>query len=102
MTPKDGFHRRALFAGAWSMAITGASLPSLAAPASGEGKFDFDTPYNRFGTDSVKWDAQVRKYGKDSIVAGMGISDTDFRTAPAITKALADRVKHENWGYLDM
>ena len=65
-------------------------------------KFDFDTPYNRFGTDSVKWDGQIRRYGKNSIVAGMGISDTDFRTAPSITKALAERVKHENWGYLDM
>jgi hypothetical protein len=74
----------------------------LAAAASSGEKFDFDAPYNRFGTDSVKWDAQVRRYGKDSIVAGMGVSDTDFRTAPAITKALAARLKHENWGYLDM
>ena len=26
----------------------------------------------------------------------------DFRAAPAITKALQERLKHENWGYLDM
>ena len=77
-------------------------LTATAAKAAANTKFDFDTPYNRFGTDSVKWDAQARRYGKNSIVAGMGISDTDFRTAPAITKALAERVKHENWGYLDM
>ena len=77
-------------------------LTAAAAETTANTKFDFDTPYNRFGTDSVKWDGQVRRYGKNSIVAGMGISDTDFRTAPAITKALAERVRHENWGYLDM
>src|SRR4029077_6799872 len=26
----------------------------------------------------------------------------DFRAAPSITKALAERLQHENWGYLDM
>jgi cysteine-S-conjugate beta-lyase len=26
----------------------------------------------------------------------------DFRVAPVITKALMDRMQHENWGYLDM
>jgi cysteine-S-conjugate beta-lyase len=85
-----------------NIALAGVNLPLLAAAASSGEAYDFDTPYNRFGTDCVKWDAQVRRYGKDSIVAGMGISDTDFRTAPAITKALAERLKHENWGYLDM
>src|SRR5439155_1790227 len=33
---------------------------------------------------------------------GMGIADMDFRCAPAITKALTERLQHENWGYLDM
>jgi cystathionine beta-lyase len=102
LSGKDGFHRRSFLGSACNIALVGANLPLLAAAASSGGKFDFDTPYNRFGTDSVKWDAQVRRYGKDSIVAGMGISDTDFRKAPAITKALAARLKHENWGYLDM
>jgi cystathionine beta-lyase len=32
----------------------------------------------------------------------MGIADMDFRAAPAITKALNERMLHENWGYLDM
>ena len=31
------------------------------------GKFDFDTPYSRIGTDSTKWDQQIRTYGKDKI-----------------------------------
>jgi cystathionine beta-lyase len=85
---------------------TGASLDIAEAfeadSTSGSGKHDFDTPYNRFGTDCVKWDRQARIYGKDNIVAGMGIADMDFRCAPAITKALTDRIHHENWGYLDI
>jgi Bifunctional PLP-dependent enzyme with beta-cystathionase and maltose regulon repressor activities len=32
----------------------------------------------------------------------MGIADMDFRAAPVITKALMERMQHENWGYLDM
>src|ERR1700722_15091301 len=93
-------HRRAFLGGTASqiaLAGTGQVFESAS-----ENKFDFDAPYNRFGTDCTKWDAQIRRFGKDSILAGMGISDTDFRTAPAITQALAERSKHENWGYLDM
>jgi cystathionine beta-lyase len=84
--------------------VSAAACTSLAAEIDGEGaagKFDFDTPYSRIGTDSIKWDRQIQLYGKD-LVAGMGIADMDFRCAPAITKALAERVKHENWGYLEM
>ena len=33
---------------------------------------------------------------------GMGIADMDFRAAPCIGRALQERLKHENWGYLDM
>jgi cystathionine beta-lyase len=65
-------------------------------------RYDFDTIYNRFGTDSVKYDQQIRAYGKDSVQVGMGIADMDFRAAPSITKALKERLEHENWGYLDM
>ena len=58
--------------------------------------------YNRFGTDSTKYDQQIRVYGKGSVEVGMGIADMDFRAAPSITKALQERMQHENWGYLDM
>ena len=67
-----------------------------------DGRFDFDTVYPRFGTDCVKYDQQMRTFGKGSIQVGMGISDMDFRAAPCITKALQARLGHENWGYLDM
>jgi cystathionine beta-lyase len=80
-----------------------AAAAAAAAPAEAvNGKFDFDTPYNRFGTDSVKYDQPNRTYGKDSVQVGMGIADMDFRVAPVITKALMERLQHENWGYLDM
>ncbi len=100
MAGKTRLNRRTFFKNS-SLAALAAAPGPLHAAAAGQ-KFDFDTPYNRIGTNSIKWDAQLRNFGKDSLVAGMGISDTDFRTAPVITEALNQRVKHENWGYLDM
>ena len=106
-----GLDRRAFLRGARMMAIAGAaagggaaaagSAPPVAA-ADNAGGFDFDTPYNRIGSDCTKWDAQIRLYGREHIAAGMGIADMDFRVAPVITEALSRRVQHENWGYLDM
>ncbi|MGQ0732021.1 MAG: MalY/PatB family protein [Acidobacteriota bacterium] len=81
--------------------LAGAAVEGLAFPPD-NGKFDFDTIYSRFGTSSTKYDQQIRVYGKDAIQVGMGIADMDFRAAPAITAALQERLKHENWGYLDM
>ncbi|MBI3261658.1 MAG: aminotransferase class I/II-fold pyridoxal phosphate-dependent enzyme [Acidobacteria bacterium] len=111
MSPNQGLNRRAFLKNAGVTALVGAvgtgtsmatgAVVSAAFDAPG-GKFDFDTPYNRIGTDSVKWDQQIRTYGKDNIAVGMGIADMDFKTAPAITKALMERLQHENWGYLDM
>jgi cystathionine beta-lyase len=110
MSRNDGLNRRAFFRSARMTAIVGAvgtsaSLGTVAAfeaDAMQGGKFDFDTPYNRIGTDSVKWDAALKNNAIDHIVAGMGIADMDFRCAPAITKALQERLQHENWGYLEM
>ncbi|HUE85212.1 MAG TPA: aminotransferase class I/II-fold pyridoxal phosphate-dependent enzyme [Vicinamibacterales bacterium] len=83
----------------------GAGTASGAVAAAGaepvQATFDFDEVYNRFGTDSIKFDRQVRLFGKDSIEVGMGIADMDFRAAPAVTRALKQRLEHENWGYLD-
>jgi cystathionine beta-lyase len=110
MSQSHGLNRRAFLKSAGMTAIAGAAAsgaslasatPAAAFQMSG-GRFDFDTPYNRVGTDSVKWDNALRAIkmsGGDDIVAGMGIADMDFRCAPAITKALMERVQHENWGY---
>src|SRR5882672_9814521 len=112
MSHQDGLNRRAFLRNAGMTALvgavgTGSPVATVAASAAfgapdSNGKYDFDTPYNRFGTDSVKYDQQIRIYGKDSVQVGMGIADMDFRAAPAITKALTERIQHENWCYLDM
>ncbi|HEY7290145.1 MAG TPA: aminotransferase class I/II-fold pyridoxal phosphate-dependent enzyme [Vicinamibacterales bacterium] len=110
MPETHGLDRRAFLRSAGLTAIAGAAVGSgaseaiaaAAAPAAvTNGKFDFDTPYNRIGTDCVKYDQQIRLYGKENIMVGMGIADMDFRAAPCIAKALAERCQHENWGYLD-
>jgi cystathionine beta-lyase len=67
-----------------------------------DGKYDFDTLFNRIGSDCWKWDGALHDEHMSHIVAGMGISDMDFRCGPFITRALAKRIQFENWGYVDM
>ncbi len=56
--------------------------------------FDFDTPLNRAGTDSQKW----QKYaGRD--VLPLWVADMDFRSSPAIIDALQARVAQGVFGY---
>ena len=62
-------------------------------------KYDFDEIYDRVGTDSVKWDRAGARHSS-GLDVGMGIADMDFKAAPCIGEALADRCEHENWGYL--
>jgi cystathionine beta-lyase len=55
---------------------------------------DFDTPPDRRGTDSQKW----QKYaGRD--VIPMWVADMDFRSPPAVVAALRSRVEHGVFGY---
>ena len=61
--------------------------------------YDFDEIYDRVGTNCSKWDNAIAAFGDDIEVA-MGIADMDFRAAPCVTRALAERSAHENWGYL--
>jgi len=56
--------------------------------------FDFDTVIERRGTDSQKW----QKYaGKD--ILPLWVADMDFRSPPAITVALQERVATGMFGY---
>jgi cysteine-S-conjugate beta-lyase len=85
-------------------AADAAPLPLQSArPAASEAarRYDFDEIYNRFGTHSTKFDMPNRVFGAGAVEIGMGVADMDFRTAPQITAALAERCQHENWGYLD-
>ncbi|MBI2753691.1 MAG: putative C-S lyase [Betaproteobacteria bacterium] len=56
--------------------------------------FDFDTPVNRSGTWSLRWD----KYpGRD--VIPLWVADTDFRAPPAVLEAMRRRLEHGVLGY---
>ncbi len=55
-------------------------------------KYDFDTPVDRRGTNSLKWDV-----GPDELP--MWVADMDFKTAPEITNAIIRRAEHGVFGY---
>lgn len=57
-------------------------------------KYSFDSPVNRRGTNSYKWDST----DKDGVLP-LWVADMDFRTAPPIVKALQERVNHGIFGY---
>ena len=60
MSKSDPLNRRAFLRNVPISAFAGAALAAEAgnAEAGGSGKYDFDTPYSRLGTDSIKWDRQ--------------------------------------------
>ena len=103
----NGLDRRAFLRKAGATAVIGAVgtkdalalEPPEASSAGVPQEYDFDQVYDRVGTDATKWDGAIANYGED-IEVGMGIADMDFRAAPCITRALAERCEHENWGYL--
>jgi len=107
MFRKNGLDRRAFLKTAGATAVIGAvgtkdalalELPETTSPGARQ-EYDFDQIYDRVGTDATKWDGAIANYGEE-IEVGMGIADMDFRAAPCITSALAERCEHENWGYL--
>ncbi len=66
----------------------------------GSGKgYNFDDIYSRIGHNSVKWDAAIRRYGRENITVPMGIADMDFKQPPFVVKALQERAKYEQFGY---
>jgi cystathionine beta-lyase len=100
-------NRRAFLKSAGVTAVLGAvgAKPVSATQATGVPptllypNYDFDETFDRVGTDCSKWDSPIVTFGENIEVA-MGIADMDFRVAPCVTKALAERCAHENWGYL--
>lgn len=58
-------------------------------------KYDFDTPVERRGTHSLKWDVAENELP-------MWVADMDFRTAPEIISALSERAQHGVFGYTDV
>lgn len=101
-----GLNRRAFLKSAGMTALagavgTGSTVAAAAASArSMGGKFDFDTPYDRFGTNCARWDTPARDFGADKFKYGMGVATMDFEAAPCIGEALLERCEHQNWGYI--
>ncbi|RTL49252.1 MAG: putative C-S lyase [Rhodocyclaceae bacterium] len=56
--------------------------------------FDFDTPIDRRGSDSLKWS---RYAGRD--VVPLWVADMDFAAPPAVLDALHHRIDHGVFGY---
>lgn len=109
MAVNQGFERRSflkraglgVLAGAGGLGVANAAAASVSAAAQSTTVFDFDTPYNRVGSNCIKWDRHIGRFGRENVQVGMGIADMDFPVAPAITNALAARTEHKSWGYID-
>lgn len=59
--------------------------------------FDFDTPIQRMGTGSLKWDDAAHRFGGE--VLPMWVADMDFAIPECITSALQQRLEHPIFGY---
>jgi cystathionine beta-lyase len=57
-------------------------------------EFDFDTPIDRHGSASLKWEHYA---GSD--ILPMWVADMDFRSPPAVIKAMHQRTEHGVFGY---
>lgn len=61
-------------------------------------KYDFDTPIDRRGTFSYKWDAEADYFGREDVIP-MWVADMDFPCAPCIVEAVQKRAAHPVYGY---
>lgn len=62
------------------------------------GKYNFDETIDRRNTNSLKHDLMEERFGRPNLDA-FWVADMDFLSPPAITEALAERVKHGVFGY---
>lgn len=60
--------------------------------------FDFDTPWARQGSASVKYDLRQQKFGRQDVLP-LWVADMDFAAPPRVQQALAERVAHPIYGY---
>lgn len=60
--------------------------------------YDFDLIMERRGTNCVKWDGLVDRYGEKDLLP-FWVADMDFAVAEPIQKAIIDRVQHPIYGY---
>ena len=60
--------------------------------------YNFDTVYDRMGSDCLKWEKQL-KFGVPSGLLPFWIADTDFATLPQAVEAMEKRLEHPLFGY---
>ncbi|WP_438970959.1 pyridoxal phosphate-dependent aminotransferase [Methylophaga sp.] len=60
--------------------------------------FDFDTPIDRSGSNSLKLDARKAYFGRSDVIP-MWVADMDFAAPHAVTEALVRRAQHPLYGY---
>ena len=58
----------------------------------------FDEYIDRSGSDCVKLERMKTVFGREDLIP-LWVADMDFKTPPAITDALRERVNHELYGY---
>ena len=109
MSKNVGMDRRTFMQGAGLTALASATASLAVAPnnASAQsisrlqnGMFDFDTVYNRIGTNCSRWDSPPKRYAEGKVKHAMGVATMDFEAPPCITEALAERIGHHSWGYM--
>ena len=57
-----------------------------------------DADPHREGTDSLKWDARERVFGRADVIP-LWVADMDFPTVPAVPAAIVARAQHPLYGY---
>lgn len=61
-------------------------------------KIDFDQLIDRSGTNSLKYDARQRLFGRDDAIP-LWVADMDFAAPEVVTRALSVRAQHPVYGY---
>jgi cystathionine beta-lyase len=61
-------------------------------------KYDFDQTIDRSTTNTVKYDLRKTYFGKADVIP-LWVADMDFASPECIRKAVAERAKHEIYGY---
>ncbi len=59
-----------------------------------------DAEVDRRGTNCEKWDRCEEHFGRADLIP-MWVADMDFRTAPAVSDAIARRAEHAIYGYTE-
>ncbi len=59
-----------------------------------------DAAVDRRGTNCEKWDRCGKHFGRADVLP-MWVADMDFRTAPAVAEAIAERAQHAIYGYTE-